>query len=234
MVLQGAEAHHLAVVCRLRPGQQVRLFNGDGWEYEAEIVEAGKKQVSLEIRAAAQRDQELGVRLWAAVPLPRGDRGSFLVEKLTELGVTDFVPLRTRRSVLHPSEAREEKLRRTVVEASKQCGRNVLMNVESVADWSEFYQRENLPELRILGAPGGESLSDVVREPIDAVFAVGPEGGFDDDELRQATNAGWRVVRLGRRILRVETAALAFAARWAHLDRTTAGGGTEETPPSWT
>src|SRR5262249_2482587 len=122
--LHGAEAHHLAVVCRLGPGEQVILFNGDGYDYPAEILAVAKRAVVLNILRAEAADRELGRVLVVASALPKGDRTDFLVEKLTELGVTRFVPLITARSVVHPKESAVEKFRRAVIEASKQCGRN--------------------------------------------------------------------------------------------------------------
>src|SRR5437868_6925707 len=131
--LRGPEAHHLAVVCRLRPGDAVCLFNGDGREYPAVVVEAGKRSVGLEVTEVLAPPRERGHRLEVAAPLPKGDRAGFLVEKLTGLGATGLVPLRTRRSVVHPGETKREKLERYVVEASKQCGRNVLLRIEPLA-----------------------------------------------------------------------------------------------------
>src|SRR5262245_15667787 len=93
IVLEGAEAHHLRVVCRLRAGDAVCLFNGDGREYPAHVTSLDKKGVTLAVSQAACPQRELGFRLQVAAPVPKGDRAQFLVEKLTELGVTDFVPL---------------------------------------------------------------------------------------------------------------------------------------------
>src|SRR5262249_19912616 len=159
VVLEGAEAHHLATVCRVRPGDTVLVFNGDGRQYPARVTAAGKRSVTLEVLAAEQPQRELPFRLEVAAPLPKGDRGQFLIEKLTELGVKAFVPLRTRRSVVHPGEGKQEKLERYVIEASKQCGRNVLMQIEDVADWESYCRRDGLPALRILAHPGEGGLT---------------------------------------------------------------------------
>src|SRR5436309_15396695 len=86
--LAGPEAHHLAVVCRVRPGDAVTLFNGDGREYPARVVAVSKRSVDLEIEGVAEPAREAPFRLEAAAPLPKGDRAQFLLEKLTELGVT--------------------------------------------------------------------------------------------------------------------------------------------------
>jgi 16S rRNA (uracil1498-N3)-methyltransferase len=210
VVLQGPEAHHLATVCRLRPGDAVCLFNGDGRQYPARVEEVGRRDVTLDVFAIESPQRELAFRLEVAAPLPRGDRAQFLLEKLTELGVASFVPLQTARSVVHPRETKLDKLQRHVIEASKQCGRNVLLDVRPLVEWADYCRSGELPGRRILGHPGGESKLESGAGR-DTVVAVGPEGGFTDDEVAQAQEAGWSLVDLGPRILRVETAAIALA-----------------------
>jgi 16S rRNA (uracil1498-N3)-methyltransferase len=213
VLVEGAEAHHLAVVCRLRAGDAVCLFNGDGHQYPARIESVGRREVALEVSAVESPCRELPFRLDVAAPLPRGDRAQFLLEKLTELGVASFTPLRTARSVVHPHETKLEKMQRHVIEASKQCGRNVLLQVRPMVDWPAFCRSAELPPRRVLAHPGGEEWR---REPrSDTVAAVGPEGGFTEDEIALARAAGWRVMDLGPRILRVETAAIALAILFA-------------------
>lgn len=207
VILTGPEAHHIATVRRLAPGDRVVLFTGDGNDYPAEILAVGKKQVALNVSAAVPVDRELGFRLELAVALPKGDRGDFLVEKLTELGVTRLIPLTTDRTVVRPKEARVEALRRAVIEASKQCGRNVLTRVEAPTAWADFVNDPGLPANRVVLQPGGEPGRPGSGR--DVVFAVGPEGGFTEGELAAAR--GWRSLSLGPRVLRVETAAVAAA-----------------------
>jgi 16S rRNA (uracil1498-N3)-methyltransferase len=192
----------------------VCLFNGDGREYAARVTAAGRKSVELDVTAIESPTRELTFPLAVAAPLPKGDRGQFLVEKLTELGVTTFVPLRTARSVVHPGEGKLEKLERYVIEASKQCGRNVLMQVEATADWAALCHRTDLPPARFVAHPGpGDDKASFPADNFQAgvLAAVGPEGGFTDEEVGTATAAGWRRVSLGPRVLRVETAAVALA-----------------------
>jgi 16S rRNA (uracil1498-N3)-methyltransferase len=116
--LSGPEAHHLATVCRLRPGDAICLFNGDGREYAAEVVAVGRRHVTVRIHGVAAPEREHRFHIEVAVTLPKGDRAQFLLEKLTELGVASFVPLRTERSVVHPRDAKLDKLHRYVIEAS--------------------------------------------------------------------------------------------------------------------
>jgi 16S rRNA (uracil1498-N3)-methyltransferase len=213
-LLDGPEAHHLATVCRLRPGSEVCLFNGDGHEYPARITQVARRAITLEIIGESRPQRELPFSLEVAAPLPKGDRSQFLVEKLTELGVATFVPLICERSAGHPREAKGEKLERYVVEASKQCGRNVLMRIADAVAWEDHVSNGDAGEVRILAHPyqAGE-LAEVAKDAARVRIAVGPEGGFTDDEVTAAIARGWQAVALGPRILRVETAAIVLAAR---------------------
>ena len=217
-----AEAHHLAGVCRLRAGDQVTLFNGDGHEYPARLLHVARRQVDLEITDRLSPRRELAFPVELAAPLPRGDRGQFLIEKLTELGVTTFVPLTCQHSVIHPGEGKLDKLRRHVIEASKQCGRNVLMAIKERMEWPAYCVTAAQPgDVSILAHPAKRD-SDAGQESMGkraniargsgCRLAVGPEGGFTEEEVSLARGAGWQTVDLGPRILRIETAAMVLAA----------------------
>lgn len=213
--LEGEEAHHLAAVCRLRPGDPLFLFNGDGREYPARVVKIESGQVALEVLEPTRPDRELGFSLSVACPPPKGDRGQFLIEKLTELGATRYVPISSQRRSPHPRELRPDKLQRHVIEASKQCGRNVLLDIAAPAAWVDYCRRGDLAGLKILGHPGSMALADLqpaLAAAPEIAVAVGPEGGFADDEVEAARSSGWRLVDLGPRILRVETAAIFLAS----------------------
>jgi 16S rRNA (uracil1498-N3)-methyltransferase len=222
ITVEGSEAHHLTAVRRIRPGDRVCLFNGDGKEYPAEVTATARRKVTLQVIGVEAPTRELGFRLEVAAPLPKGDRGQFLLEKLTELGVTTFVPIRSQRSIIQPGEARVEKMRRHVVEACKQCGRNVLMEVAPPADWENYCGRSDLPAARILAHPSSAALVGPAspgswRFSGDGLaVAVGPEGGFTEAEVDKAKEYGWQLLDLGPRTLRIETAALVLTA-WASL-----------------
>jgi 16S rRNA (uracil1498-N3)-methyltransferase len=209
--LSGAEAHHLSTVRRFAPGDRIVLFNGDGNEYAAEIVAVGKKSVALNVLSVACVDRELPFPLVIASALPKGDRADYLIEKLTELGVTRFEPLITARSVVVPKANAVEKYERAVVEASKQCGRNRLMAIDSPRKWSEFLDTTG-PGPRILLHPSPEAPRLTSAMGVGATIAIGPEGGFSDEEVNQAVAAGWQIAAMGSRVMRIETAAIAAAA----------------------
>lgn len=208
--LTGPEAHHLAAVRRFAPGDAVVLFNGDGHDYPTQVVSVGKRSAVLNVLAPRAVDRELSFPLVVASALPKGDRADFLIEKLTELGVTRFVPLLTARAVVQPKPAVVEKFARAVIEASKQCGRNRLMHIDPPQKWPDFLKRPDLPPTRIVlhTGPGLGRMSVTGGTAI----AIGPEGGFAPDEVEAALTAGWAAASLGPRVLRVETAALAAAA----------------------
>ena len=216
--LDGPDAHHLTTVRRFKAGDTVIVFNGDGRDHRAELLAVGKKSAVLNITAIDEVDRELRFPLMVAAALPKGDRADFLVEKLTELGVTTFVPLVTDRSVVTPKDAKIEKFARQVIEASKQCGRNRLMTIEPACGWDRFVGRPDLPASKFVfhTADGLAAWSARVRDGgvgrDGIVLAIGPEGGFTDGEVASALAAGWRSASLGRRVLRMETAAVAAAA----------------------
>jgi 16S rRNA (uracil1498-N3)-methyltransferase len=219
VVVEGAEAHHLATVCRLRPGDVVCLFNGNGLQYPARVNEIGRRRVTLEVLGWEAPYRELVYPLEVAAPLPKGDRASFLIEKLTELGVTSFVPLQTARSVVHPRETKLDRLQRGVIEASKQCGRNKLLQVRPLTSWEDYCQRKDLPLRKVVAHPHGLEVGGKNKSQEATAVAVGPEGGFTDEEIEQARAAGWQVIDLGPRLLRVETAALVLAVTFACSQR---------------
>jgi 16S rRNA (uracil1498-N3)-methyltransferase len=212
--LSGAEAHHLINVMRAKAGQTVELFDGGGSEFTAEIHHVGRSQVELLITAQRKVDRESPVGLTLAVALPKGDRQRWLVEKATELGVLRLVPLITTRGVAQPLERALDRLRQTVIEASKQCGRNRLMEIAPAVSWSDLVAQSASFQRRLFANAGGQvDWRDGIRQSEQLIAAVGPEGGWTDEEAALAIKNGWRAIELGPRILRVETAAILIAGR---------------------
>jgi 16S rRNA (uracil1498-N3)-methyltransferase len=215
--LIGDEAHHLLHVMRAKAGQQATLFDGSGAEFLARVESLGRSEVQLSVVERIERDRESPLELTLAVALPKGDRQRWLVEKAVELGVSRLVPLETTRGVAQPIDKALARLRRTVIEASKQCGRNRLLEVAASQPFAAYCQSDCQPDsLRVLAHPAGETtLHEVLRDRPEIrslAAAIGPEGGWTDEESGLAHAHGWHSVRLGPRILRVETAALAIAA----------------------
>lgn len=215
-VLEGQEAQHLSKVMRAKVGDEVTLFDGSGAEFPARIARLGRAEVELSVLARREIDRELSRRVTLAVALPKGDRQRWLVEKLVELGVSELVPLVTQRSVAQPSGSALDRLRRAVIEASKQCGRNRLMAVAESRQLGTHLSEHSANALRLIAHPldGNISLltANWVSATGDVSIAIGPEGGFSPEEFALALEHEWRPVALGPRILRTETAAVAMAA----------------------
>jgi 16S rRNA (uracil1498-N3)-methyltransferase len=217
--LVGAEAHHLAHVMRAKPGHEVMLFDGSGAEFAARVERVGRSEIALAVLARTEVDRELRQPLWLGVALPKGDRQRWLVEKAVELGVARLVPLESERSNDRQSPATLERLRRAVIEASKQCGRNRLMDIVAPEKLVDFLTAAPPTALRVLAHPGAQDCQTVLHTrmssgttPEPVILAIGPEGGFSTAELDVASGSAWLMVGLGPRVLRVETAALALMA----------------------
>ncbi|MCA9117460.1 MAG: 16S rRNA (uracil(1498)-N(3))-methyltransferase, partial [Planctomycetaceae bacterium] len=124
--LEGNEAHHLLHVVRLRPGERVLLFDGKGTDADAVIVATSRRKVELRVEELRRHLPEASGLTLAVAP-PKGERLRWMVEKLTELGVSRWVPLLTERGVVSPGEGRQSKMPQWVIEAARQCGRHHLM-----------------------------------------------------------------------------------------------------------
>ncbi len=211
ITLGGSEAHHLLHVMRAQPGLELIVFDGRGGEYAAHVSACQRSTVEVELGEHRAVERELPFELTLAVALPKGDRQRWLVEKCTELGVTKIIPLQLARSA--SKGEKKEKLSRYIIEASKQCGRNQLMEINEPKTWTQLLDEISEGQ-RILAHPSGQPLAasehgNAKSEPV--CIAIGPEGGFTDEEVSQASEVGWDVVGLGERILRIETAAVALA-----------------------
>ncbi len=206
------ESRHLLRVCRHQVGDRVALFDGSGLSYVARVVEIGKDAAWLEAEGGATAEPLPPCVIEIGTAAPKGDRFDWLVEKAVELGVSRVEPLLTERSVVDPRGSKLDRLRKTIVEASKQSGRSRLMDMGAPSRLKAFLER---PEgRRLLADPAGEppenwpsiARGEVVR------LAVGPEGGFTEAERELALELGWLPIRLGPHILRIETAVIAGAA----------------------
>ena len=212
VTLGGTEAHHLLHVMRAKVGTAIIVFDGCGGEWPAEVAKLGRTEVEFSLGKHQAVERELATEFILAVALPKGDRQRWLVEKAVELGITRIVPLTTTRSTSSAAEA-PAKLARYVIEASKQCGRNRLLEIAKPQAWTELIEQGFGSNL-LVAHPGGRTVGEIRWDKQAAtLLAVGPEGGLTDDEIQLAQQHQWQVVGLGQRILRIETAALALVAR---------------------
>ena len=214
-MLEGDEARHLTRVLRAKVGDTVSLFDGGGREWPARVASIGRDRVELDTGSPTFDPPPAGIPVTLAVALPKGDRQKWMVEKLTELGTSRLVPLETTRGVAEATASAQARLERVVIEACKQCGRNRLMEVATGRALERLLAEVPADACVVIAHPGGLPLDEAVARSAatEVIALVGPEGGFTDEELDGADRAGVIRVSLGQHILRVETAAIALAAR---------------------
>ncbi|MEE2797033.1 MAG: RsmE family RNA methyltransferase [Planctomycetota bacterium] len=209
--LEGDEARHLARVMRAKTGDTVELFDGQGTSWTATVQAIQRNHVSLRLDQKQSETISNKPTITLAVALPKGDRQKWLIEKITELGTDSLVPLTTTRSVAEPTAAAISRLQRGVIESCKQSGRNRLLEITQPQSLHNLLTTSSA-SLRILACPDGTPMQSILLKPIDNILiAIGPEGGFTDEEIRTANASGFAQMSLCQNILRIETAAIAAA-----------------------
>lgn len=207
------ETRHLRDVLRLREGENVQVFDGKGKEFFCEIETISKKETLLKIlNESSPSAPESNLELTLAVALLKGEKFDLVIQKAVELGVTKFVPLITKRTdvKLKDAEKKIERWRKIILEASKQCGRARLMEIESPIQFDNLIKKPVSSKI-LFSEKSGEGFSEIKSEKkITAI--IGSEGGWDDTEIELAKENGVQIITLSGRILRAETAAIAIPA----------------------
>lgn len=219
IALDDSEAHHLQHVLRLKPGDHICLFDGCGVEADAVITRLSRREVFCSVRDRRKSPPATFGGLTVLAAPPKADRLKWMVEKLTEIGVERLVLLQTERTIVTPGESRIEKLRSSVVSACKQCRRNDLMQLSPLQSLSSVLEDLNAQrlqgELWIAHPAIGPALQPTAQAVAgqSRLLLIGPEGGFTDNEFQTAVNAGARIATWPNTVLRIETAAIVFAAQ---------------------
>lgn len=212
--LEANAGHHVARVLRLRAGATLVVFNGDGSEYAA-VIEAVKGG-SVQARIGTQHwpARESGLSLSLGQGISRGERMDYTLQKSVELGIRQVTPLWTRRSQVRLKAGRLEKRiqhwRSVARSACEQSGRLILPVVDDATTLDDWCRQSDSHGLcLVLDPAAGQTLSDLKPATSTIRLLIGPEGGLDEKEIRSAKDYGFTAVRLGPRILRTETAAVA-------------------------
>jgi len=225
--LEGERLRHLRTVLRLGPGDEFSVTDGAGAEYRARIEHLGRDRGRALILARTEPPRESALDLVLAQALPKGDRFAIVLEKAVELGVRGVVPFISKRTVAGggAGAAAAARWRRIVESAVAQSGRTRLPVVRPLCLFEEVVADVSPPELRILlwehATEGLREVIDRCATPRSVLVAVGPEGGWSEQEVLRARLAGFTAVRFGPRILRTDTAGIAALAvlqnRWGDL-----------------
>ncbi len=210
--LDGQAAVHLTRVLRLRAGDALCLFNGQGGEFSARLVAVGRRTASIEVGAFSSREVESGLQLVLAQGVSRGERMDYTVQKAVELGVSCIVPLETARTTVNlDGERRAKRLAHwqgVANAACEQSGRNRVPPVTAVRGLHEWLAVAGPGLKLVLHHRADKSLAELPPPEGPVSLLVGPEGGLSEAEIDAAVDSGFRPLRLGPRVLRTETAAL--------------------------
>lgn len=218
VTLPDAAAAHLVRVLRLREGDACVLFNGDGHDHDARLVEANKRGAIAEITASRVVDNESPLRIVLLQGIARGEKMDLILQKATELGVVRIVPVDAERTEVRLDGERLRKRidhwRSVVVSACEQCGRARIPDVTDPVSIADVASAANDATTRLTLDPGGEhALPGLAIEASATVaIAIGPEGGWSPRDRDALRSAGYEGLKLGPRILRTETAGLAAIA----------------------
>ena len=217
--LPAGAARHVQVL-RLQPGEGLVLFDGQGWDWDCELLSIGRSEVRVRVGEARRVERELPIAVTLAVGMPANERMDWLVEKATELGVASLQPLVCERSILRLHGERADKRRLhwqgIAAAAAEQCGRACVPHIAPVASLANWLaalpvgvaQTGFVLSLRAPSEPLAQALVVALSSSASVLFLSGPEGGLSDAEDESARRAGLRALTLGPRVLRADTAPL--------------------------
>ena len=227
IILDGSDVNHIRNVLRMKEGEELIICDGDGTDHFCRIRGYDGKRLIADIMKSSSSASELSAKVVLFQGLPKKDKMELIIQKAVELGVSEIVPVLTRRVIVKLDDAGKEsrKLERwqsIARSAAEQSGRGIIPTVRNVIGWNEALKEAGNLECSVIpyenadnSENGLENSRTVIRElkgrKSIGVF-IGPEGGFEEDEIRQAVEAGFHTISLGRRILRTETAGLATLA----------------------
>ncbi len=214
VLVTGPAANHIMRVLRLRAGDALTVFNGHGGEFGASIDEFRKDSVLVSVHEARSVERESPLNLTLAQGISRGERMDWILQKSTELGASRIVPVFTERSVVRlDAKQAERKLhhwRGIAVAACEQSGRNRVPEIAAPVGLHDFLGTAEPQSTRLLLSPAGDlGIDDLDGIGAGVTVLIGPEGGLTDIEQESAVRAGFTPVRMGPRVLRTETAAIA-------------------------
>lgn len=216
IILTGEDAKHIGRVLRMAVGDSLTVCDKEGTDYFCEIEEFTKETVTLKIVRSEACQSELKVKLSLYQCVPKAGKMDSIIQKATELGVCEIVPVISKRCVAKGEKP--ERWQKIAFEAAKQCGRGIIPEVRSAISFAEAIEELKKKDLAFLpyeNAEDGKIFYDETASSIGMI--IGPEGGFEESEVCDAVSAGVKICTLGKRILRTETAGSAAIAVMVYL-----------------
>ena len=207
--LEEAQSHYLSRVLRMDIGRPLVLFNGLGGEYTATISQLSKKHVSATINSFSADNRQSPLSIHLGIAISKGDRFELVLQKATELGVTQITPLLTERTEFKAKAERlakkESHWQQVIIAACEQSQRNLLPEIHSTTELTNWLPTLTESHKFVLHHRSDTPLSDF-NQPNSVALVIGPEGGLSESEIQQAVNEGFHSLTLGPRVLRTETA----------------------------
>lgn len=216
-VITGEEAQHISRVLRMKKGDEVTLCDGEGFFYEAVLADFSDKSVTANILSTRKAETEPNVQITIFQGVPKNPKLETIIQKATEIGVVRIVPMETVRAVAKLDKpSKVDRLRKIAREAAKQSKRGIIPSVTDCVSFREAVKMAAEADLALI--PYEEERETSLKKaltgkaPKTVSVMIGPEGGFDAEEIKRAKELGLTSVTLGKRILRTETAPLAVSA----------------------
>ena len=217
--IEGSDVNHIANVLRMKPGEELLISVKGDWDYLCKIEEIENDRVNLKLLESMEQ-RELPIKLTLLQGIPKSDKIEMIIQKATELGVSEIIPVKTNRVVVKIDEkktqAKVNRWNAIAQSAAKQSKRSIIpkvLNPQTLDNALEIVKDYGVKLLPYENADGIKKTKDILNSLNSknniAVF-IGPEGGFEEAEVKKSTDSGFEVITLGKRILRTETAGLAL------------------------
>lgn len=204
--------HYLTRVLRMEAGRPLHVFNGEGGEYAAELIEASKKAVRIRLLTFTPDNRQSPLATHMAIGVSKGERFEWALQKAVELGVTTITPLLTERTEVRLKGDRQDKKnehwQKILISAAEQCQRNLLPQLNPIAELADFVAAGEADIKLVLHHRTAQKLQQYAA-PTSIILLIGPEGGLSEGEIAAALAAGFSPLALGPRVLRTETAPVA-------------------------
>lgn len=217
--IQGSDVNHMKNVLRMRPGEEVMISDGNNRQYRCRVEDYPEGEAVLAILEAGLVDTELPSRIYLFQGLPKQEKMELIVQKAVELGVCQVIPVQTRRCVVKldakKAAKKVQRWQQIAESAAKQAGRGYIPAVSEVMTFQEALAFSETLDIRLIpyeladGMEGTRKILDGIRPGQSVGIFIGPEGGFEKEEVGRAVEAGAMPITLGKRILRTETAGIA-------------------------
>lgn len=220
VVLSEAVFQHAAKVLRLGLGDELFLFNGDGFEYHAKVSQVDKRHMQVKLLSSVANPRESSLQLEIGQAISRGERMDYAIQKSTELGCQKISPLFTERCEVRLSSERQDKRQRhwqqTAISACEQSLRSIPPDIAAPQPL-EAWLKHCTADLKLVLHPHQEAPLDTYTTPQSVAVLIGPEGGLTEAEIELALSYGFKRLRLGPRVLRTETAPVAVCTLLNYL-----------------